>query len=205
MSGAEGEYTAPIPVTMIDQPVTEAPVTTGAPITRAPVMAAPITYAPFLLGPGFLGFYIPSGLAQQGVKAFQARMVPTLYPTFPAYQMAAVESDPSRFDCRDSCVLVGLEGALWCDCAAAAYLGWCHMAELLFGSMSAERGLARGQLPLGEAAAGCMEPSGMEDAAVSDAVVAADAAASPRGLLGLRGSDCCGSAAADTLHLSWAS
>ncbi|KAL8207298.1 UNVERIFIED_CONTAM: hypothetical protein K2H54_053339 [Gekko kuhli] len=89
INGAEGEDTATIPVTTSDLPVTEAPVTTGAPITTAPVTAAPITYAPFLLGPGFPGFYTPSGLAQQGLKAFQARMVLTLYPTFLAYQMAS--------------------------------------------------------------------------------------------------------------------
>ncbi|KAL8185307.1 UNVERIFIED_CONTAM: hypothetical protein K2H54_045557 [Gekko kuhli] len=87
MSGAEGEDTATILVTTSNQLVTEAVVTTRAPIITAPVTVAPITYAPFLLGPGFLGFYTPSGPAQQGMKAFQARMVPTLYPTFLTYQM----------------------------------------------------------------------------------------------------------------------
>ncbi|KAL8203393.1 UNVERIFIED_CONTAM: hypothetical protein K2H54_051170 [Gekko kuhli] len=79
MSGTEG-----------DQLVTEVPVTTGAPITTAPVTPALITYAPYLLSPGFPGFYTPLGPAQQGMKTFQARMVPNPYPTYPTYPMIAL-------------------------------------------------------------------------------------------------------------------
>ncbi|KAL8203344.1 UNVERIFIED_CONTAM: hypothetical protein K2H54_049295, partial [Gekko kuhli] len=87
MSRTKGEDTTTTLVTTGDQPVTEVLVTTGAPITTAPVMVAPITYAPYLPGPGFPGFYTPLGPAQQGMKTFQARMVPNPYPMYLAYLM----------------------------------------------------------------------------------------------------------------------
>ncbi|KAL8190347.1 UNVERIFIED_CONTAM: hypothetical protein K2H54_048894 [Gekko kuhli] len=89
MSGTDGDDHTTPPVTTTTQLVTEAPVTMAAPTTQAPIITALGTYVPYVPGPLVPGFYIPTGLTQQGAKALQAQMLPNPFSMYPLMPLMA--------------------------------------------------------------------------------------------------------------------